>query len=53
MVQVGYNYYSQTYELKKKKQEALYPSKSNPKFRRSPISLDSTQVNGRNAEIYL
>lgn len=55
MVQVGYKYYSQCYDLKKKKQEELYPTKDGKlgKSRLSPQSVDPSMVNVRNAEIYL
>ena len=56
MVQVGYNYYSQCYDLKKRKLEELYPSKDTDKAGRprlAPSHMDPSMVNVKNAEIYL
>ena len=52
MVQVGYSYYSQCYDLKSKKQKALYPQIDlSQDKKKSPLNLDS--LNYKNAEIYL
>lgn len=54
MVQVGYNYYSQCYDLKKKKQEELYPTKGADQLgKRITPTVDASMVNVKNAEIYL
>ena len=52
MVQVGYGYYGQCYELKKKKQNDLLP---NYKSSKSPNKLDMTSMLSSPgvAEIYL
>jgi len=58
MVQVGYKYYSQCYDLKKKKIEDMNPSykdadRFGAKARDLSHHIDSSLINGRNAEIYL
>ena len=57
MVQVGYKYYSQTYDIKKKKLEAMHPrykdaDRFGSRLKDLP-NLDSSMINAKNAEIYL
>ena len=52
MVQVGYGYYGQCYELKRKKQSDLLPNYNN----KLPSKLDITTIQSSNpavAEIYM
>lgn len=58
MVQVGYKYYSQCYDLKKKKLEGSNPrykdiDRFGTRAKDIPNNIDTSLINAKNAEIYL